>query len=127
MIIRSSHFIRNDLSLIVLELQEEREETRRQAADPESIPVLQLNHIDFSYGNVQVLFDVGFEVQRGEVLALLGTNGSGKSTALRVAAGLTPDRGVVRLNGRDITYTTAEQRSRLGLHLLPGDAASSGR
>ena len=57
MIIRSSHFIRNDLSLIVLELQEEREETRRQAADPESIPVLQLNHIDFSYGNVQVLFD----------------------------------------------------------------------
>ena len=120
MIIRSSHFIRNDLSLIVLELQEEREETRRQAADPESIPVLQLNHIDFSYGNVQVLFDVGFEVQRGEVLALLGTNGSGKSTALRVAAGLTPDRGVVRLNGRDITYTTAEQRSRLGLHLLPG-------
>jgi ABC-type branched-subunit amino acid transport system ATPase component/predicted MFS family arabinose efflux permease len=120
MIIRSSHFIRNDLSLIVLELQEEREETRRQSADPESIPVLQLNHIDFSYGNVQVLFDVGFEVQRGEVLALLGTNGSGKSTALRVAAGLTPDRGVVRLNGRDITYTTAEQRSRLGLHLLPG-------
>ena len=120
MIIRSSHFIRNDLSLIVLELQEEREEIRRQAADPESIPVLQLNHIDFSYGNVQVLFDVGFEVQRGEVLALLGTNGSGKSTALRVAAGLTPDRGVVRLNGRDITYTTAEQRSRLGLHLLPG-------
>ncbi len=120
MIIRSSHFIRNDLSLIVLELQEEREETRRQAADPGSIPVLQLNHIDFSYGNVQVLFDVGFEVQRGEVLALLGTNGSGKSTALRVAAGLTPDRGVVRLNGRDITYTTAEQRSRLGLHLLPG-------
>lgn len=120
MIIRSSHFIRNDLSLIVLELQEEREEIRRQAADPESIPVLQLNHIDFSYGNVQVLFDVGFEVQHGEVLALLGTNGSGKSTALRVAAGLTPDRGVVRLNGRDITYTTAEQRSRLGLHLLPG-------
>ena len=120
MIIRSSHFIRNDLSLIVLELQEEREETRRQAADPESIPVLQLNHIDFSYGNVQVLFDVGFEVQRGEVLALLGTNGAGKSTALRVAAGLTPDRGVVRLNGRDITYTTAEQRSRLGIHLLPG-------
>ena len=120
MIIRSSHFIRNDLSLIVLELQEEREEIRRQTADPESIPVLQLNHIDFSYGNVQVLFDVGFEVQRGEVLALLGTNGSGKSTALRVAAGLTPDRGVVRLNGRDITYTTAEQRSRLGIHLLPG-------
>ncbi len=111
-IIRGSHYIRNDLSLVVLELQEEQEEHRRQAADPGSIPVLQLNNVDFSYGHVQVLFGVGFEVQRGEVLALLGTNGAGKSTALRVAAGLvTSDRGVVRLNGRTVTYATPEQRS----------------
>jgi ABC-type branched-subunit amino acid transport system ATPase component/predicted MFS family arabinose efflux permease len=121
MIIRGSRFIRNDLSLIVVELQEEMEEHRRQSEDPESIPVLQLNNVDFSYGHVQVLFGVGFEVRRGEVLALLGTNGAGKSTALRVAAGLvTSDRGVVRLNGRGVTYATPEQRSRLGVHLLPG-------
>jgi ABC-type branched-subunit amino acid transport system ATPase component/predicted MFS family arabinose efflux permease len=121
MIIRGSHFIRNDLSLVVLELQEEEEEHRRQAEDPASIPVLQLNNVDFSYGHVQVLFGVSFEVKKGEVLALLGTNGAGKSTALRVAAGLgTADRGVVRLKGRTITYTTPEQRSRLGIHLLPG-------
>jgi ABC-type branched-subunit amino acid transport system ATPase component/predicted MFS family arabinose efflux permease len=121
MIIRGSRYIRNDLSLVVVELQEEMEEHRRQAEDPGSIPVLQLNNVDFSYGHVQVLFGVGFEVRRGEVLALLGTNGAGKSTALRVAAGLvTSDRGVVRLNGRTITYATPEQRSRLGVHLLPG-------
>jgi ABC-type branched-subunit amino acid transport system ATPase component/predicted MFS family arabinose efflux permease len=121
MIIRGSRFIRNDLSLIVVELQEEMEEHRRQAENPESIPVLQLNNVDFSYGHVQVLFGVGFEVRRGEVLALLGTNGAGKSTALRVASGLvTSDRGVVRLNGRAVTYATPEQRSRLGIHLLPG-------
>jgi ABC-type branched-subunit amino acid transport system ATPase component/predicted MFS family arabinose efflux permease len=121
LIMRGSHYIRNDLSLVVVELQEEMEEHRRQAADPESIPVLQLNNVDFSYGQVQVLFGVGFEVRRGEVLALLGTNGAGKSTALRVAAGLvTSDRGVVRLNGRTITYATPEQRSKLGIHLLPG-------
>jgi ABC-type branched-subunit amino acid transport system ATPase component/predicted MFS family arabinose efflux permease len=121
MIIRGSHFIRNDLSLVVLELQEEEEEHRRQAEDPASIPVLQLNNVDFSYGHVQVLFGVSFEVKKGEALALLGTNGAGKSTALRVAAGLgTADRGVVRLKGRTITYTTPEQRSRLGIHLLPG-------
>jgi ABC-type branched-subunit amino acid transport system ATPase component/predicted MFS family arabinose efflux permease len=121
MIIRGSRFIRNDLSLIVVELQEEMEEHRRQAEDPDSIPVLQLNNVDFSYGHVQVLFGMGFEVRRGEVLALLGTNGAGKSTALRVAAGLvTSDRGVVRLNGRSVTYATPEQRSRLGIHLLPG-------
>jgi ABC-type branched-subunit amino acid transport system ATPase component/predicted MFS family arabinose efflux permease len=121
MIIRGSRFIRNDLSLIVVELQEEMEEHRRQAEDPDSIPVLHLNNVDFSYGHVQVLFGVGFEVRRGEILALLGTNGAGKSTALRVAAGLvTSDRGVVRLNGRAVTYATPEQRSRLGIHLLPG-------
>jgi ABC-type branched-subunit amino acid transport system ATPase component len=120
-VIRGSRFIRNDLSLVVVELQEEMEEHRRQAADPESIPVLQLNNVDFSYGHVQVLFGVSFEVRRGEVLALLGTNGAGKSTALRVASGLvTSDRGVVRLNGRTITYATPEQRSHLGIHLLPG-------
>jgi ABC-type branched-subunit amino acid transport system ATPase component/predicted MFS family arabinose efflux permease len=121
MIVRGSHYIRNDLSLVVLELQEELEEHRRQAEDPARIPVLQLNNVDFSYGHVQVLFGVGFEVRRGEVLALLGTNGAGKSTALRVAAGLvTADRGVVRLNGRTVTYATPEQRARLGIRLLPG-------
>ena len=88
LIIRSAHFIRNDLSLVVVELQEELEEHRRQEEDPASIPVLQLSGVDFSYGHVQVLFGLSFEVQRGEVLALLGTNGAGKSTALRVAAGL---------------------------------------
>ena len=61
------------------------------------------------------------------MLALLGTNGAGKSTALRVAAGLsTADRGVIRLNGRTLTYTTPEQRSRLGVHLLPGGRGGSG-
>jgi ABC-type branched-subunit amino acid transport system ATPase component/predicted MFS family arabinose efflux permease len=121
LIIRGSHFIRNDLSLVVVELQEELEEHRRQAADPDSIPALQLNNVDFSYGPVQVLFGVSFEVRRGEVLALLGTNGAGKSTALNVASGLViSHRGVVRLNGRTITYATPEQRSRLGIHLLPG-------
>jgi ABC-type branched-subunit amino acid transport system ATPase component len=121
LIIRSAHFIKNDLSLVVVEIQEEMEEHKRQQANPADIPVLQLSGIDFSYGHVQILFGVNFEVKRGEVLALLGTNGAGKSTALRVASGLeTPSRGVVRLNGQDITYTTPEQRARLGIHLLPG-------
>ena len=50
--------------------------------------------VDFSYGNVQVLFGVDLEVHKGEVLALLGTNGAGKSSILRVIAGLgTPSHG----------------------------------
>ena len=121
LIIRGSKYIRNDLSLVVVELQEELDEHNRRLRDQGAVPVLQLNAVDFSYGHVQVLFDLGFEVRRGEVLALLGTNGAGKSTALRVAAGLeTPERGVVRLNGQTVTYTSPEQRSKLGIHLLPG-------
>ena len=121
LILRSASFVRNDLSLIVAELQEELDEAERQRQDPEHIPVIQVNHIDFSYGQVQVLFDVGFEVKRGEVLALLGTNGAGKSTVLRVIAGLgIPSRGVVRLNGRSITLAAPERRTRLGIQMLPG-------
>jgi len=76
---------------------------------------------DFSYGQVQVLFDVNFEIHRGETVALLGTNGAGKSTILRVISGLeVPERGVVRLNGRNITFVAPEQRVRMGIVQLPG-------
>ena len=103
------------------ELEEERAEARRREADPEQVPALHVHGVDFSYGEVQVLFDVGFEVRRGEVLALLGTNGAGKSTILRVVAGLgVPARGVVRLDGRTITFVPPEVRGRYGIQLLQG-------
>ena len=117
---RSARHIRKDLSLNVQELFDEQDEQRRTAGDGE-VPALQLNNIDFSYGPVQVLFDVAFEVRKGETLALLGTNGAGKSTILRVISGLgIPQRGVVRLGGRTVTYTSPQLRSRLGIQQLPG-------
>jgi ABC-type branched-subunit amino acid transport system ATPase component len=85
--------------------------------------MLQVRNLDYSYGPVQVLFDVGFEVQKGEVLALLGTNGAGKSTLLRAISGLgIPDRGVVRLDGQTLTYVDAELRFRAGIVQLRGGA-----
>jgi len=121
MLVRSASFIKNNMSLVVAELQEEMEEFQRQKSRPEDIPVLQVTDIDFSYGQVQVLFDVAFEVRKGEVLALLGTNGAGKSTILRVIAGLgTPARGVVRLDGQTVTFVSPEKRGRMGIRLLPG-------
>ena len=118
-----SRFIRLDISRSVEELHEEREEQHRAAADPASVPALQVHNLDFAYGSVQVLFDVSFEVARGEVLALLGTNGAGKSTLLRAVSGLgIPDRGVVRLAGRTITYAEAEDRFAAGLVQLRGGA-----
>ena len=119
--LRGSQRIRRDLSLVVAELQEEQDEQQRQADDPENIPAIQVNQVDFSYGQVQVLFDLSFEVRKGETLALLGTNGAGKSTILNVITGLgTPERGVVRLNGRTITFATPEVRGKLGIEMLPG-------
>ena len=120
-VIRGSGRLRRDLSLVVAELREEQAEQARQAEDPETIPAIQVNQVDFSYGQVQVLFDVSFEVKTGESLALLGTNGAGKSTILKVITGLgTPERGVVRLNGRTITFATPEARGGLGIEMLPG-------
>ncbi len=117
----SARYIRNDLSLVVQELQEELDEHAKRHDLGRPAPALQVANIDFSYGPVQVLFDVDFQVERGETLALLGTNGAGKSTILRVISGLgTPERGVVRLGGRNITYCSPEDRARLGILQLPG-------
>ena len=122
MLMNGARFIRNDLSLVVSELLEEQEEHhKRAAAGSAPPPVLQLVDIDFSYGPVQVLFDVNFEVVKGETLALLGTNGAGKSTILRVISGLgVPERGVLRLNGQNITYVMPEMRAKMGIVQLPG-------
>ncbi len=121
LLMNGARFIRHDLSLVVEELLEEQEEYRKRHELGQAPPVLQVANIDFSYGPVQVLFDVNFEIARGECVALLGTNGAGKSTILRVVSGLeVPERGVVRLNGRNVTYVAPEQRVRLGIVSLPG-------
>ena len=121
LIVYGSRWIRRDISLAVEELLEERATHERIAAAGASVPVLQVGNLDFSYGPVQVLFDVNLEVARGETLALLGTNGAGKSTLLRAVSGLGfPDRGVVRLNGRTVTYAEAEARYAAGIVQLRG-------
>ncbi len=121
LLMNGARFIRHDLSLVVEELLEEQEEQHKRAEQGAQTPVLQVANIDFSYGTVQVLFDVNFEIQQGETLALLGTNGAGKSTILRVISGLeVPERGVVRLNGQNITYVAPEARARMGIIQLPG-------
>ena len=86
--------------------------------------VLRAEGIDFSYGRLQVLFDVSIHVDPGEAVALLGTNGAGKSTLLRVLSGLEiPDRGRVELQGGDVTGVPAEALVRRGLVLVAGGRA----
>jgi ABC-type branched-subunit amino acid transport system ATPase component/predicted MFS family arabinose efflux permease len=121
LLMNGARYIRHDLSLVVEELLEEQDEHRKRIESNEPPPVLQIVNIDFSYGQVQVLFGVNFEIKRGETVALLGTNGAGKSTILRVISGLeVPERGVVRLNGRNVTYVSPESRAKHGIVQLPG-------
>ncbi len=123
LVVYGSRYVRRDLSLVVSELKEEQEEQARMADDPESIPVLQVRNLDYSYGPVQVLFDCSIDLAQGEALALLGTNGAGKSTLLKAVAGLgIPDRGVVRFKGRTITFAPAEWRVGQGIVLVRGGA-----
>jgi ABC-type branched-subunit amino acid transport system ATPase component len=86
-----------------------------------STPVLEVDDLDTSYGHVQILFGASLHVGAGEVLALLGANGAGKSTLMGAIAGLVPpSAGTIRLDGTDITGLSAERRSALGVHILPG-------
>ena len=97
---------------------------RRSGVRP---PLLACRGINFSYGQLQVLFDVDFTVDDGEMVALLGTNGAGKSTLLSVVSGLNlPSRGSVRLDGADITYVDAERRTRMGMSQINGGKATFG-
>ncbi len=84
-------------------------------------PLISCCGLDVSYGPVQVLFGVDFDVQPGELVALLGTNGAGKSTLLKAIAGLvSPTAGSIAFNGADVTATGAEALARAGIALMPG-------
>jgi branched-chain amino acid transport system ATP-binding protein len=73
------------------------------------------------YGQVQVLFGVDFDVEEGEMVALLGTNGAGKSTLLKAISGtVLPSNGAILLDGRDITRAGPVMTSELGIVQMPG-------
>ena len=87
-------------------------------------PLLSARGVEFSYGAVQVLFGVDLEVRAGEVVALLGTNGVGKTTFLRTVAGLgRPSAGEIRLGDVDLEGCSPSDRVVLGIHQIASGAA----
>jgi sulfate/thiosulfate transport system ATP-binding protein len=83
-----------------------------RAASPRTdAPAASVSGLSKSFKGVRVLEDVSFDVAEGEALVLLGASGSGKTTILRIIAGLErPDAGSVRIHGRDVTDTPARER-----------------
>jgi ABC-type branched-subunit amino acid transport system ATPase component/ABC-type branched-subunit amino acid transport system permease subunit len=87
---------------------------------PASDALLRCTGVEVSYGAMQVLFGVDLDVADREIVALLGTNGAGKSTMLKAVAGLlSAAPGKVWLDGTDITGMSPAQRAARGLSLVP--------
>jgi len=85
-------------------------------------PLLVAQSVNAWYGAAQILFDVGLEVMRGEVVALMGRNGAGKSTSIKTLMGLLEKRtGHVSFMGRDISRATPYRIASLGLGFVPED------
>jgi branched-chain amino acid transport system ATP-binding protein len=82
--------------------------------------LLDVDRINTYYGDSHILFDVSLRVEQGEVVALLGRNGAGKSTTLKTLIGdLRPRSGHIRLNGRAIEKLPSHAIAGLGLQLVP--------
>jgi len=100
------------------------EEEVRRAREAGKQKMIVCRDLDVSYDGVQVLFGVDFDVDEGEVVALVGTNGAGKSTLLCAIAGITPlATGAVFLDGRDVTHMPADEKAAHGVVMMPGGKA----
>jgi branched-chain amino acid transport system ATP-binding protein len=86
------------------------------------LATLEIRGLSAGYGRARVLFDIDLEVCRGEVVALLGRNGAGKSTTLKAIMRLvTPSAGKVLFDGRDLGELEPYEVARLGLGYVPED------
>ncbi|MDP3695333.1 MAG: ATP-binding cassette domain-containing protein, partial [Desulfocapsaceae bacterium] len=81
---------------------------------PSDLPAIQCEHLSFSYGEVPILTDVSFSVQKLDAVALVGPNGGGKSTLLKLILGLlTPQSGTIQVLG------TTPQQARKKIGYMP--------
>jgi branched-chain amino acid transport system ATP-binding protein len=82
--------------------------------------MLELREVHSFYGNIEALKGISIDVDAGEVVTLIGSNGAGKSTTLRSISGLTPPReGSIRFEGIEIGETSAQDIVRLGISQAP--------
>lgn len=94
---------------------------------PSSTPLLELKGISKQYGHVQALSGVDFQINRNEIVGLLGDNGAGKSTLVRIMSGVEfPDSGQVFRDGAPATIKSRKDSEKLGIETIYQDLALVG-
>lgn len=87
-------------------------------------PLLECRGVSKAFGAVQALYEVDFDVRRGEVMALVGDNGAGKSTLIKSVVGIHPlDAGDVRFEGRPVVIHSPRDAAQLGIEVVYQDLA----
>ncbi|WP_412542318.1 ABC transporter ATP-binding protein [Longispora sp. K20-0274] len=82
--------------------------------------LLEIENMSLHYGRIQALHGISVQVEEGEIVALIGANGAGKSTTMRAISGLRPvSQGTIRFNGKDITKERADRRVIRGISQSP--------
>jgi len=82
--------------------------------------MLQVQDAVVRYGAITALHGISFDIQKGEIVTLLGANGAGKTTTLRMLSGLhAPSSGKILFEGQDVSATKAHQFSSLGISHVP--------
>jgi branched-chain amino acid transport system ATP-binding protein len=116
----ASAFVADDSAAALRSLAALAQLRERRAVAGET-PLLTCTGLDVAYDSVQVLFGVEFEVDEGEIVALLGTNGAGKSTLLKAISGIQPpSAGSIVFDGQDITHADARAKFNAGIVQMPG-------
>lgn len=82
--------------------------------------LFELEDVTAGYGRTPILRDVSIDVERGDIVSLIGRNGVGKTTLMKVAIGLlSPGRGTIMFDGTDITSMSADRRAKMGVGYVP--------
>src|ERR1700676_1525076 len=86
----------------------------------DAFPLLEVEGIETCYGLSQVLFGLSLQVRSGEMVAMMGRNGMGKTTTIRSILGLTPGRaGAARVAGVEVRKLPSVRIAQLGIGLVP--------
>jgi branched-chain amino acid transport system ATP-binding protein len=81
--------------------------------------MLEVRDLDVTYGVIHALKSINLEVREGEIVALVGANGAGKSTVLKALSGLVPSRGFIGFERKEITSVAAHRRVAMGIAMVP--------